>query len=72
MQEPTVESLKERVAELERQLAERDESPKDWRSVVGLFDDSELMPQILAEGRAYRQRLRDEANAEADAEGLPK
>lgn len=35
-----------------------------------MFDDSELMPQILAEGRAYRQRLRDQA--EADADGLPK
>ncbi len=72
MEEPTVESLKARIADLEQKLAMHDEPPKDWRSVVGLFDDSELMPQIIAEGRAYRQRLRDQAEAEADAEGLPK
>ena len=54
--ELTLESLARRVDELERRLAERQPPPvKDWRRVVGLFDDSEVMPKVIAEGQAIRE-----------------
>lgn len=68
MDKPTLESLAAKVAELERKVAVLSEPTKDWRSVVGLTDDSEIMADIIAEGRAYRESLRAEAEAEADAE----
>ncbi len=66
MAEPTLESLAARVAELEKQLAAK--PVKDWKSVVGLFDGSEFMEQVIEEGKKYRESLRREAEAEADAE----
>ena len=72
MPEVTLESLAARVAELEQKLAAQNVTADDWRSVVGLTGDSEVMAEIIAEGRAYREALRAEAEAEADAEGLPK
>ncbi len=71
MPDVTLETLAARVAELERKLAAQTSPVSDWRSVVGLTGDSEVMADIIAEGRAYRESLRAEANAEADAEGLP-
>ena len=72
MAEVTLESLAARVAELERKLAGHEPRQKDWRRVIGMFADSEVMPDIIAEGAAYRESLRAEAEAEADAKGLPK
>lgn len=72
MPEVTLETLAARVAELERKLVEQSSPVSDWRSVVGLTGDSVTMADIIAEGRAYRESLRVEAEAEADAEGLPK
>ena len=54
--ELTLESLAKRVEELERKLADRQPAAeKDWRRVVGMFDDSDFMPQVIAEGNALRQ-----------------
>ena len=66
MPEVTLESLAARVAELEKRLAAK--PVKDWRSVIGLFDGSEFMDQVIEEGKKYRESLRLEAKAEADAE----
>lgn len=63
--ELSLESLARRVDELERLVGNRQSTPrKDWRSVVGMFDDSEVMVQIIAEGQAIRQ-----ADRQAVAEG---
>jgi len=60
--ELTLESLAKRVAELERRLAQGQPAPaRDWRRVVGMFDDSEIMPKVIAEGQAIRQADRQTA-----------
>ena len=66
MNQPTLESLARRIDELEARLLaqERSTPRKDWRSVVGMFDDSEVMPRIIEEGRRIR-----EADRQAAAEG---
>lgn len=62
MPELTLESLAKRVEELERKLAEQQSaSPKDWRSVVGMFDDSEVMQEVIAAGRSIREADRRDA-----------
>ena len=63
MNDPTVESLARRVAELESRLADHEgkRPRKDWRSVVGMFDDSETMPLIIEEGRLIREAERKAA-----------
>lgn len=63
MNHPTLESLARRIDELEaRVLAQERSTPrKDWRSVVGMFDDSEVMPQIIEEGRRIREAERKAA-----------
>lgn len=38
---------------------------KDWRRVVGVFADSEVMPLIDAEGQAIRAAEREEARKRA-------
>jgi hypothetical protein len=55
--ELTLEALAARIEAIEKKLAEREptEKPKDWRRVVGMFTDRELMKQIDAEGRAIRE-----------------
>jgi len=66
MNQPTLESLARRIDDLEAWLLaqERSTPRKDWRNVVGMFDDSEVMPQIIEEGRRFR-----EADRQAAAEG---
>ncbi len=66
MDELTPESLAARVAELEARLAAP--TVKDWRKAIGLPFDSEFMEQVNEEGKKYRESLRREAEAEADAE----
>ena len=68
MNEPTLESLAQRVDALERELKTRaTESKKDWRRVVGIAGDSELMRQIDDEGRRIRETEREDARREPTA-----
>ena len=69
MNEPTLESLAQRVDALERelQIQRATEPKKDWRRVVGIAGDSELMRQIDDEGRQLREAEREEAQAEPTA-----
>ena len=69
MNELTLESLARRVDALERELRTQraTESKKDWRRVVGIAGDSELMRQIDDEGRRIREAEREEAQREPTA-----
>ena len=67
MSEVTLESLAERVAALERHLAEqrvKASRKKDWRRTVGMFTGNEFMKQIDAEGQAIREADRQAAREE--------
>ena len=66
MNEPTLESLAQRVEALEREVnLQRSQGPtKDWRRVVGIAGDSEFMRQIDDEGRKIREAEREEARRE--------
>ncbi len=69
MAEPTLAELAKRLDVVEKELAEIKRVPgkKDWRSVVGLFDDDpELIREILASAEAER-----EAERRAAREGQP-
>lgn len=69
MAEITLESLAQRVATLERELAEqkaRTAQKKDWRRTVGMFTGSEFQKQVDAEGQAIR-----EADRKAACEEIP-
>lgn len=59
MPELTLESLAARVAELERKLAHTSPSvipaSRDWRSVVGISEETEFSRGMLAEMAAYRE-----------------
>ena len=68
MPEITLESLAQRVALLEKELAEqkaRSAPKKDWRRTVGMFTGSEFQKQVDAEGQAVRQEDR-ESNCRSD------
>ena len=69
MNEPTLESLAQRVDALERELRTQraTETKKDWRRVVGIAGDSELMRQIDDEGRRIRETEREDARREPTA-----
>jgi hypothetical protein len=60
-------SLEERVAALERQMAElmaerkRSTETKDWRRTVGMFSGDEAMKAIDAAGQALREKERQKA-----------
>jgi hypothetical protein len=60
-------TLEERVAALEKQVAEllanATASPrqKDWRRTLGMFTGDEVMKQIDAEGRKIREADRQRA-----------
>jgi hypothetical protein len=53
--------LEERIAALEKQVAEQQarlsalESPKDWRSTLGMFAEDEVMKRIFEAGRKIRE-----------------
>jgi len=57
----TLESLVRRVEALEKKVADE----KDWRTVVGIFDDdSEFMQAVLTDVAAVREAERKAAREE--------
>ena len=67
MAEITLETLAQRVAILEKELAEqkaRSAPKKDWRRTVGMFTGSEFQKQVDAEGQALREADRKASCAE--------
>lgn len=60
-------TLEQRVAKLERQIADlqKAESPgrpaKDWRRTIGIFDGDEMMKRILDGALEYREQSREKA-----------
>ena len=68
MPELTLESLAARVAELERKLANTPSvipATRDWRSVVGISEETEFSRSMMAEMEAHREAERKEALEEA-------
>ena len=68
MAEVTLESLAQRVATLEKELAEqkaRTAQKKDWRRTVGMFTGSDFQKQVDAEGQAIREADRKAASEES-------
>jgi hypothetical protein len=63
MNELTLESLARRVEALEIALAVkgRNRPPKDWRKVVGMFQDSEFMRAVDEECQRMREAEREAA-----------
>jgi hypothetical protein len=64
MEEITLESLAQRVATLEKELAEqkaRTIQKKDWRRTVGMFTGNEFQKQVDAEAQAIREADRKAA-----------
>jgi hypothetical protein len=62
MSDLTLESLAKRVEALEKKMGQKDVPRKDWRSVVGIFDDDpEFMQKVLAEAEAIREAERKSA-----------
>jgi hypothetical protein len=60
-------TLEERVAALEKQIAELKEvvdktvQPRDWRSTIGMFSGNQAMKEIDAAGQAIREKERERA-----------
>ena len=73
MNDMTIESLAQRVTELESRLAavESRNPSKDWRSAIGIFEvDSEGIREIIDEGRRIREadrKLAADPNGEESA-----
>jgi len=63
MNDLTLESLAKRVAALEKVIATKgpDQSRKNWRKVVGMFRDSELIRQVDEECQRTREAEREAA-----------
>ena len=59
MPDATLQDLTKRVEALEKKLATP--PAPDWRSVVGMFDDSEFMIEMLTEVEKTREAEREEA-----------
>jgi hypothetical protein len=68
MSELTLESLAKRVEALEKALAEKEPKrrPKDWRRVVGMFQDSDFMRAVDEECLRMREQEREPARCEDD------
>ena len=71
MMELTLESLAARVAELEREVTSMKTkvpsivpASRDWRSVVGMFEESEFMRQVDVEVEAARNAEQTVASVE--------
>jgi hypothetical protein len=67
MPTPTLEALAQRLDMVEKELARLSapSRPKDWRRVVGMFEGSEFMKQVIEEGKAIRQADREAAQRES-------
>ena len=68
MSELTLESLAERVAEIERKLAPGGTpsiipASRDWKSVVGISEETEFSRSMLAELQTLREAELEEAIA---------
>jgi hypothetical protein len=63
MEDLTLETLARRVESLERLVAGQMQQPreKDWRRVIGMFRDSEVMRLVDEECAARREAERDAA-----------
>jgi hypothetical protein len=70
MNEVTLESLAKRVEALEAALGSPGPSRavKDWRKVVGMFQDSEFMREVDEECQRMREAEREAARREASSE----
>jgi hypothetical protein len=70
MNELTLESLAKRVEVLESALNTKSTGTrkKDWRKVVGMFNDSEFMRQVDDECQRAREAEREAARNEDAAE----
>jgi hypothetical protein len=70
MSELTLESLAKRVEALEIALAVKESSrpAKNWRKVVGMFQDSDFMREVDEECLRMREQERAEARREESAE----
>lgn len=69
MSQSTLETLEERVAALEHQVAqlsrrllpgEKLPPEKDWRSTLGMFANDPIMKEIIEEGRKIRELDREQ------------
>ena len=69
MNEPTLESLAQRVDALERELRSQRApgTKRDWRRVVGIAGDSELIRQSDDERRKIREAEREDARRDPTA-----
>ncbi len=67
MSQITLEALSERVAALEKAVAEMRQSQpksspvKDWRRTIGMFAGDELMKEIFEAGRLIREADQQES-----------
>lgn len=70
MSELTLESLAKRVEALEIAVAAKAANgpPKDWRKVVGMFQDSEFMRAVDEECQRNRELEREAARREESLE----
>jgi hypothetical protein len=68
MPDVTLESLAQRVAELEKLVHSLTTTtqPKDWRWVAGMFSDTEFSRELDAAVLEYREQDRRAAGEEAD------
>jgi hypothetical protein len=58
MSEVTLESLAARIAALEARLSNPPPPVKDWRSVIGMFDDDPGFQDVIDEINAIREAER--------------
>ena len=73
MPELTLESLAARVAELERKLAASPSiipASRDWRSVVGISEETDFSRLMLAEMEALREVERKAALEDAECDSF--
>lgn len=72
MNDLTLETLAQRLSDLERKMAEltaaapKAAPKKDWRRTVGMFEGSEFMAQVSADVLAQREAERSAARAAGD------
>ena len=68
MPELTLESLERRIAEIERRLNEKHSNvipaTRDWRSVVGISEETDFSRAMIAEMEAQREADRRAAEEE--------